>query len=78
MILKTTNTKMNSQEITDLPKTLSIDELNDLLDEIEDSPHEITEDLYQRMNEIYDILEICKINGYHLVIKRGQTLVDKY
>ena len=78
MILKTTNTKMNSQEITDIAKTLSIDELNDLLDEIEDSPHEITEDLYQRMNEIYDILEICKINGYHLVIKRGQALVDKY
>jgi hypothetical protein len=46
MILKTTNTKMNSQEITDIAKTLSIDELNDLLDEIEDSPHEITEDLY--------------------------------
>ena len=69
---------MNSQEIKELAKTLSIDELNDLLDEIEDSPHESTKDLYLRSLEIYDILEICKINGYTLVLERGSILLDKY
>ena len=72
---------MNYQEIAELASDKSndlTDIFNDLLDEIEDSPHETTKDLYICSNTIYDIMEICKTNGYTLVLERVSILLDKY